>query len=1002
MDTSGPRGYKQAQQDTGMTVLILFFCSGATALVYEVLWSKYLSLLFGSTVHAQSVVLAVFMGGLALGNRLFGSFADRTRMPLAAYGYIEIAIGLYAFLFPAIYRLADSIFVAVGSALLERPTALLLLKAVLSVCLLLGPTILMGGTLPMIAAWLQKSTVEAGRRSALFYAINSLGAVFGAWLAGFILVPTIGMPPTITAAAVVNVMIGLTAISIAKKQGIQLPAQPSQTSAPTQAAAQTPTKAGLTLFRWGCVLVALTGGVSMSLEVLASRCLSLIFGASLQAFSIMLMAFILGIGIGSVVIASPRRQWPKETATVLLVLAAAAWIGLLVFNIENLVELYRYARSGLSRTPMGYRYHQLLVSTFSILVLSLPAAALGSVLPLWIRVVSETSTLLGDRVGRLLTWNTLGAVVGVTLTGFMLMPNIGLRSSFMALALVLSCAAVIIALVTWKRITALAGMVATACLVLVTATGGEGWRHVLSSGIFRLPNEAFSREVLRERRKFVRILFYEDAPDATVSVESIAMPDGGEDLVLRINGKPDASALGDRSTELLLGQLPLLAKPDSKDVFCFGIGSGITAGTALGYPIERLVVADNCEPVLRAAKLFEPWNRGVLTNSRTRIYLEDARTALKLSPQKYDVVMAAPSNPWMAGIGSVFSREFYQLVASRLKPGGIMAQWFQIYEIDDDTVQLVLRTFASVFQVMEIWDVAGGDIIMLGSDRPWRSDPEVFKRAFEFEWVRTDLSSIGLTTPVTVLTRQLASQRTAFAVPPPGRYQRDEYPILEYVAPRALYVYHAQRALGLQRFDERTVQMDLAAPEKNRALATIDVGTLSRIFSGQFQSVNPSLQAYIEMLAEGNIGPRQFPLLAMPCVFRGTNDPVFFVPDAARTNRILAMLVSAEAVLKTNPNQTNQLEAIQTIKNQLAGLENYSARDAGWSAAIYAALGAKAALRWGITNDAKAILVRGLELEPDSAELHYLARIMMREGALDKLDLPKSVVSRVIAAALHQ
>jgi tetratricopeptide (TPR) repeat protein len=359
--------------------------------------------------------------------------------------------------------------------------------------------------------------------------------------------------------------------------------------------------------------------------------------------------------------------------------------------------------------------------------------------------------------------------------------------------------------------------------------------------------------------------------------------------------------------------------------------------------------------------------------------------------------MAAPSNPWMAGIGSVFSREFYQLVASRLKPGGIMAQWFQIYEMDDDTVQLVLRTFASVFPVMEIWDVAGGDIIMLGSDRSWRSDPEVYRHAFAFEWVRNDLASIGLTTPVTVLTRQLASQRTAFAVPPPGRYQRDSYPILEYVAPRALYVYHAQRALGLQRFDERTVQMELAPPEKNRALATVDIGTLNRIFAGQSQSVNPSLQAYIEMLVEGNIGPRQFPLLAMPCVFRGTNDPVFFMPDAARTNQILRALFTAEAVLKTNP--TNQLEAVESIRNLLGGLTDYSARSAGWSAAYYAALGAKAALQLGANEHAKTILLRGLQLEPDSAELHYLARIMVREGVLQPTELPESVVKRVIATA---
>lgn len=221
--------------------------------------------------------------------------------------------------------------------------------------------------------------------------------------------------------------------------------------------------------------------------------------------------------------------------------------------------------------------------------------------------------------------------------------------------------------------------------------------------------------------------------------------------------------------------------------------------------------------------------------------------------------------------------------------------------------------------------------------------------------------------------------------------------MLEYVAPRALYVYHGQRALGLQRFDERTVQMDLAPPEKNRALATVDIFTLSRIFAGQSQSVNPSLQAYIGMLVEGNIGPQQYPLLAMPCVFRGTNDPVFFVPDAARTNQVLHALFTAEAVLKTNP--TNQLAAVESIENLLVGLTNYSAREAGWSAAYYAALGVKAALQLGEQDRAKTILLRGLQLEPESIELHYLARIMVREGALQQAELPKGIATQVVPTA---
>jgi predicted membrane-bound spermidine synthase len=457
-------------------ILLLFFCSGATALIYEVLWSKYLTLLFGSTVQAQTVVLAIFMGGLALGNRLFSRRADRAARPLACYGYLEIAVGLWAFFFSYLYKAADSVFAALGSRLLDHSNWLLLLKGALSAALLLGPTIGMGGTLPLLAAWLQRSSPDAGRRSARFYSTNSLGAVLGAGLAGFFLVTWLGLPVTVQVTGLANVLIGFTAVGIARKQAArQEPLAPASATAGPSPAASAATGS---LFRWGCVLVALTGAVSMGLEVLASRCLCLIFGASLQAFAIVLMAFILGIGLGSAVIATrQRKEWPKETTTIVLVLGAAAWIGLLVYNIETLVDLYRHARSGLNSNSMGYCYYQVLAGIFSMLVLGVPAAALGSVLPLWIRVLSDKSELLGERIGRLLTWNTLGAVGGVLLTGFVLMPQIGLRGSFAALALALSGVALVVAWAAGQRMTAgAAGVVAgllAACSVPAYFAGGK-------------------------------------------------------------------------------------------------------------------------------------------------------------------------------------------------------------------------------------------------------------------------------------------------------------------------------------------------------------------------------------------------------------------------------------------------------------------------------------------------------------------------------------------------
>ena len=973
-----------------MPVLCLFFCSGATALIYEIVWSKYLTLLLGSTIQAQTVVLAVLMGGLALGSKLFSHYADGTRKPLALYGWIEIAIGFFAFLFPVFYRLADGLFASAGSKLLDHSGGLLLLKVMVSASLLLVPAGLMGGTLPILAAWLQKRMGDPARLSARFYSTNSFGAVCGALLAGFLLIQQYGLPVTMKMTGLVNVLIGLVALGIGRMQPVSLPCADKTSKAINTAPSRPVITSGM--FRRGCVLVALTGGISMGLEVLAARCLTLIFGASLQAFAIVLVSFILGISLGSAVIASPRRKhWPAEMTTIVLLLGAAMFVGVLVFNIENLAALYLHAQSGLQRTFVGYCYHQILAAMVSILVLGLPAATLGAVLPLWMRE-SGTWNLLGDRVGRLLAWNTLGGMAGALLAGFILLPGIGLRGAFAAVALALTTAGMVTALAARIRMAAVAGVIVGLLVAVATATSNGDWRDVFSIGIFRLTDAEFLqnhsslRSYMERWRQNVRLLFYEDAADATVSVENSKGTDGSDELVLRINGKSDASAGdnpgigGDMSTQILLAQLPLMAKPDSKDVFCFGMGSGVTAGSVLGYPVEHLTVAENCGPVLCAVRLFDRWNHGVATNSRVRIRREDARTVLKLDAQKYDVIISEPSNPWMAGIGSVFSREFYQLAASRLKSGAIMAQWFHLYEMDDETLNLVLRTFGDVFPFMEIWDTGDGDIVLLGSSQRWETGPEVYRRAFALDGPRRDLALIGLATPEAVLARQFASQRTSFAVSGPGPVQSDDHPILEYAAPRAFYMYQGRRGVErLPRCDERTWQTGVAPLAKNDALAKLSMADLVPIFGKAFGSGNPELQTFLDNGFQGRVGSLIFGNRVMPCIFQtATEQARVYAPPSAVTNLTARQLYLAEAALKTEP--AKQSEAVESIGKILDRLKDYKVGQTDWSPAYYAGLAVKASLRLGNVAQARAVLLRGQQLE-DSEELEYLLRILEREGS---------------------
>lgn len=946
-------------------VLLLFFCSGATALIYEVLWSKQLGLMLGSTIQAQTVVLAAYMGGLALGNRLVGARADLLIKPLRAYGWVEIGIGIYAFFFQSCYSAADALFAATGGRLLSHSGWLLLWKAVLAGSLVLVPTVLMGGTLPLIAAWLRRQESDGSRLSARFYAVNSLGAVAGAWLGGFFLVQALGVLASMQLAALVNVLIGGTALGLARRSSAPAARTTSAEAAAAVEAANVPVRAGRAVW-----LVAFTGAVSMGLEVLATRSLGLIFGPSLQAFALVLMAFILGIGLGSWWVSAPG--WSGRSGArwaPWFMVAAAALMGAYVYSIEGWVVVYSHLRHGLAANETGYVLHQVVAAGMALMVLGLPAGLLGAVLPLSLREADRGARGLAHEVGRLLTWNTLGAVVGTLVVGFVLMPGVGLRGGFLALAGTL-CVAVVVGGRSGPpgaRWTALGVGLAIVALALGSS---DVWRHALGSGIYRARQAPATHARLEQRRRTIQYQFYQDAPDATVCVESIAGAGSDRELVLRINGKPDASTRGDLSTQYLLAHLPLLARPEAQEVFVLGFGSGITAGAVLSHPVRRLTVAENCRPVLQAGALFARWNRDVLTQPRTRVFDEDARTLLKLDPTRYDVIISEPSNPWVAGIGGVFSREFYELAASRLAEGGVMAQWFHIYEMHDGIVEMVLRTFGSVFPSMEIWESADTDIILLGSLRPWPATAAHYQKSFDRPLVRADLAAIDLRSPEALLARQLASQRTAFAVAGEGGVQSDAFPVLEYEAPRAFYI--GATARRLFEFDERTRQASLAPPEKKQAGEALSQAALREIFR-QFPSGSPRFRQVLlngagasrAVLPEQRLG--LFPaLLGVPA--EPTAEPSLL---CRRTLADLALLGASEQ---------NRAAAVEDLRSLLQRAVQMKMDEipGDWSAGETALRAAAEAVSARRGAEVEAWLDWAGRLGADAGEVGYLRRIHAR------------------------
>ena len=976
-----------------MPIIFLFFCSGATALVYEVVWSKYLALIFGSTIYAQTVVLAVFMGGLALGNWLFGRRADLLKQPLATYGYVEMAIGIYAFFFDLLHSLADSLFIAVGTGMLEKSLLLLIWKGVLATGLLLVPTVLMGGTLPLVAAWLQRSHEDPSRWSARFYSINSLGAVTGSLLSGFVLVRELGLVATLQAAALANLLIGGTAIILARKGGQAESVNAAVTGGDAAAEAGEPAQELQKQFKTAVMLVALTGAVSMGLEVLAARSLVLIFGASLQSFALVLVSFILGIGFGAGIISSPGRRWVRrELVTVVLLLSAACFIGLFMWNSENAVNVYRELRTAVAKTSRGYQLQLLINVLISMVVLGVPAALLGAVLPLWMRAAKGGKEGLAQYVGRLLTWNTIGAVVGVLLTGFVIMPVFGVRAAFGVLALLLVGGALALASRCRMRGAFMVACGAGGFLLFTLVTGGERWQHVMSSGVFRLRETSVDYTFLPRRAKEVKMIYYQDAPDATVSVESVARHNDEPQISLRINGKTDASSHGDLATQLLLGHLGLVARPEAENMFILGLGSGITASAALAHPVKEVVVAENCKPVVESAALFGKWNREVLKDPKVKVVFEDARTVLKLGGKTYDVIVCEPSNPWVAGVGSVFSREFYDLAARSLKTNGVVVQWFHVYEMHDGVVDLVVKSFSSVFPYYEIWDPGEGDFIMVGSTTPWSMSLDKVKKVMERPMVKDDFAKIGIKKAEHLFVRQMASGRTAFAIPDGGAIQSDVFPVLEYEAPRAFFL--GQGATEFLFYDERTWQSSLAGTQKRQLLASLTTDDFREIFK-EYKSVNPLINSYIKQRISGGTNLTFVPVFSgnnpTPLIFQSYEGFAQLPNYPENPTPVLKALLDAEALIFAKPAEWRAgVEAIEKALTELG--KNPPPEGVKWQPEHFMALAVKTAM----ANGHFAVAEKLLKLEQyvhEEREMRYLRRILAVANP------PKTTASQLVNPA---
>jgi spermidine synthase len=728
---------------------LCFVFSGATGLIYEVLWARMLGLVFGATTLAISTVLAAFMGGLALGSAVAGRLAHRIRKPLSVYGWMEIGIAIYALLVPLLFRWVDNLYALIWQQFQPGFFTFSLWRFLLSCLMLLVPTTLMGATLPVLAAALVRYGSTAVTR---LYACNLGGAIVGTLAAGFVLLPTFGVRTTIVIAAVINIIVGVVAFRL---QGHPMAAASVEPVEPVEPVESEVVEAGKNRFWYFAALAS--GFVTISTQVSWTRILTMVIGSSTYAFSIVVALFLIGLAGGAWFIGRTDRSAKVRGMLIVVELLTAIslftslfvvnWLPWLLINLGMNLHISSWA---------GLLALQVVSAMLLILV---PAWLMGMVMPVVLVWAATDAAKAVARVGRSYAINTVGAIAGAFLTGFMLIPKTSTK-----FALVLSAAVcVVVAGVAYrpaatdrdpalKRSLAI-GATLVVVLILIVLTPRMNLAD-LSIGAYDSLVRVLAQTREGENKdqssgsNVHQLLMYEEGPTATVSVRR-----DNETISMAINGRTNASdSIYDMPTQVMLGQLPLFVAPRIEKGLIIGFATGITVGSMLQSPIQSVTCIELEPGTVKGSRFFEHVNKLPLEDPRARLIIDDARTYLRVTPERYDIIVSEPSHPWVPGVANLFTQEFFELGRARLNDQGIFVQWVQIYQLSTESLRSVLATYHKVFPHVLMFRVGGlnkgKDLLLVGSNQPLNLD-RLPERLMD-ERVKAELARVGLSSEADV------------------------------------------------------------------------------------------------------------------------------------------------------------------------------------------------------------------------------------------------------------
>jgi predicted membrane-bound spermidine synthase len=721
---------------------VVFVLSGAAGLIYESIWSRYLGLFVGHSAYAQIIVLVIFLGGMALGALAVGRHIERLAEPLKWYALVEIAVGVIGLLFHDLFAWVTGIAYDTIFPALPAPVLVTMVKWLLAALLILPQSILLGATFPLMSAGVLRLLGRTpGRVLALLYFANSLGAAIGVLLAGFYLIALAGLPGTLLAAVIINLLVGLGVLAANRFWGLsetrpetggsRTAAATAREASPAAGAARDPLLALLLVVSFG------TAVASFIYEIAWIRMLSLVLGSATHSFELMLSAFILGLALGAFWIRAraDRLNDPLRTLGIvqwLMGTLAIATLPLYVASFSWTVEVYRTV----AMSEHGYAAFS--VARYAIcLAVMLPATfCAGITLPLITRTLLQSAT--GERaVGLVYGVNTLGSIVGVALAGLVLMPLIGVKALLVVGALGDMALGVLLLArgggARWMAGTRLAPIAAAASVLVVIGTlwGTRFDKRVLAGGVYRvraLPRAGIDSVVSYRDGRTASVAVLRTVATGAISIITNGKPDGSieGDWVLPERRQPRRRIVGgDETTQILAGILPIAYRPGASRVAVIGQGTGMTSHMMLASPrIEELITIDIEPEMIDGSRYFYPANRRVFDDPRSHFVIDDAKAYFSAGRRRFDIILSEPSNPWVSGVSGLFTTEFYERVKTYLADGGILGQWLHLYEISDELVLSVIAAIHANFPSYEIYQVSDLDLMIIAGTGPTLPRPD--------------------------------------------------------------------------------------------------------------------------------------------------------------------------------------------------------------------------------------------------------------------------------------